>query len=145
MDSRVRINVGGQVFETTLATVEAGGPDCILCPMLDKAWSRERAHSGSEKDADFIPEIFIDRDPILFRSLLNLLRTSHFDPPPGARLETILAEADYFGLLDAVKKAWEPPAFNATNSQQVQEDLSPQAPPQCMPTSACKQQTKRQK
>ena len=119
MDSRVRINVGGQVFETTLATVEAGGPDCILCPMLEKTWSRDRTNSVSETHPAFIPEIFIDRDPDLFRSLLNLLRTRHFDPPPGARLETILAEADYFGLLNAVKKAWEPPAINATNIQQV--------------------------
>ncbi|KAH7726365.1 Protein F18A11.5 b [Aphelenchoides avenae] len=74
--SRVVFNVGGRRFETTEQT------------LLD------------EREADPpVAEVFIDRDPSHFESVLNFLRNGHL--PPNASEATIIClekEAQYYGL-----------------------------------------------
>lgn len=72
---RVKINVGGKVFETTSDTLQ---PSEYFRNLLER-WN----------DGD---EIFIDRDPQIFRSILNWLRGC------GDLGEEYLAELEFYGI-----------------------------------------------
>lgn len=74
--SRVVFNVGGRRFETTEQTVRRI-PNTRLSQLLD------------EREADPpVAEVFIDRDPSHFESVLNFLRNGHL--PPNASEATII-------------------------------------------------------
>ncbi|CAN6245098.1 unnamed protein product [Urochloa humidicola] len=93
---RVRLNVGGRVFETTAATLSSAGRDTMLGAMIDASWN-----STSTTPAEY----FIDRDPSSFAVLLNLLRTGALHVPPTLPEPTLYREALYYGLLDHVRAA----------------------------------------
>jgi hypothetical protein len=93
---RVRINVGGRVFETTAATLSSAGRDTMLGAMLDASWNA---------CPDGAAEYFVDRDPACFAVLLDLLRTGALHVPPGVPEATLYREALYYGLLDRVRAA----------------------------------------
>ncbi|CAN6279174.1 unnamed protein product [Urochloa humidicola] len=95
---RVRLNVGGRVFETTAATLAAAGRDTMLGAMIDASWNAGR-------DAATPAEYFIDRDPSCFAVLLDLLRTGDLHVPPGLPEAALYREALYYGLLDRVRAA----------------------------------------
>ncbi|TVU29245.1 hypothetical protein EJB05_20803, partial [Eragrostis curvula] len=98
---RVRLNVGGRVFETTADTLASAGRDTMLGAMLDASWN-----AGGHDDAvDGVAEYFIDRDPACFAVLLDLLRTGTLHLPPGLPEPTLCREALYYGLLDRVRAA----------------------------------------
>ncbi|KAF8693759.1 hypothetical protein HU200_039181 [Digitaria exilis] len=94
---RVRLNVGGRVFETTSATLASAGRDTMLGAMVDASWN-----SGVHDDP---AEYFIDRDPCCFAVLLDLLRTGDLHVPPGLPEATLYREALYYGLLGRVRSA----------------------------------------
>ncbi|TKW40269.1 hypothetical protein SEVIR_1G235000v4 [Setaria viridis] len=96
---RVRLNVGGRVFETTAATLSAAGRDTMLGAMLDASWN-----AGHDADGG-AAEYFIDRDPACFAVLLDLLRTGGLHVPPGVPEAALHREALYYGLLDRVRAA----------------------------------------
>ncbi|KAG2659739.1 BTB/POZ domain-containing protein At2g24240-like [Panicum virgatum] len=98
---RVRLNVGGRVFETTAATLAAAGRDTMLGAMLDASWNAGR--DGG--DGAWPAEYFIDRDPACFAVLLDLLRTGGLHVPPGVPEAALHREALYYGLLDRVRAA----------------------------------------
>jgi hypothetical protein len=99
---RVRLNVGGRVFETTAATLAAAGRDTMLGAMLDASWN----HAGGDDGGGGGPaEYFIDRDPACFAVLLDLLRTGSLHVPPGVPEQALHREALYYGLLDRVRAA----------------------------------------
>ncbi|KAG0533834.1 hypothetical protein BDA96_04G227000 [Sorghum bicolor] len=100
---RVRLNVGGRVFETTAATLASAGRDTMLGAMLDASWNacRDDAIDGGGAAAEY----FIDRDPASFAVLLDLLRTGGLHVPPGVPEATLYREALYYGLLDRVRAA----------------------------------------
>jgi hypothetical protein len=103
MDDIVKLNVGGQLFVTTRAT---------LC-----------AEAGSMLAAKFDPEskfappkkiegaVFLDRDPITFRYVLSYLRhgCQLVLGIPDDLVQAVYVEADYFGL-EALKRATLKPA-----------------------------------
>ncbi|WVZ74634.1 hypothetical protein U9M48_022795 [Paspalum notatum var. saurae] len=91
---RVRLNVGGRVFETTAATLEGAGRDTMLGAMMDASWN------AGGRD-----EYFIDRDPACFAVLLDLLRTGGLHVPAGVPEAALYREALYYGLLDRVRAA----------------------------------------
>jgi hypothetical protein len=92
---RVRLNVGGRVFETTADTLAAAGRDTMLGAMLDASWNVP----GDQA------EYFIDRDPACFAVLLDLLRTGGLHVPPHIPETVLCREALYYGLLDRVRAA----------------------------------------
>ncbi|XP_020156294.1 BTB/POZ domain-containing protein At2g24240-like [Aegilops tauschii subsp. strangulata] len=94
---RVRLNVGGRVFQTTATTLAAAGRDTMLGAMLDASWNA--AAAGDEAD------YFIDRDPACFAVLLDLLRTGGLHVPPHIPDAVLCREALYYGLLDRVRAA----------------------------------------
>ncbi|XP_051193795.1 BTB/POZ domain-containing protein At2g24240-like [Lolium perenne] len=93
---RVRLNVGGRVFETTADTLASAGRDTMLGAMLDASWNAPAATTS---------EYFIDRDPACFAVLLDLLRTGGLHLPPHVPEAALCREALYYGLLDRVRAA----------------------------------------
>ena len=94
---RVRLNVGGQVFETTADTLRGAGEGTMLAAMLEPCWNAG-ATGG-------VPEYFIDRNPACFAVLLDLLRTGGLHVPPHIPDAVLCREALYYGLLDHVRAA----------------------------------------
>ncbi|XP_037442823.1 BTB/POZ domain-containing protein At2g24240-like [Triticum dicoccoides] len=92
---RIRLNVGGQVFETTADTLRGAGEGTMLAAMLEPCWNAG-ATGG-------VPEYFIDRDPACFASLLNMLRTGELHVPAGVPERMLFQEASYYGLLDRAR------------------------------------------
>nr|KYP37221.1 SH3KBP1-binding protein 1 [Cajanus cajan] len=96
---RVKLNVGGKLFETTLTTLRSGGPDSLLF-----ALSNRRSANPSP--------VFIDRDPEIFSVLLSLLRTSHL-PSTARRFskQELAEEALFYGIDAHLRAATAPPPF----------------------------------
>lgn len=98
---RIQLNVGGKLFETTISTLQSGGPDSLLAVLS----------SGCTKDHG---PIFIDRDPSIFSILLSLLRTNclpstalqHFS------LQDLVDEALYYGIEPLLRSAVSPLPLN---------------------------------
>ncbi|KAL8526709.1 hypothetical protein ACS0TY_015783 [Phlomoides rotata] len=91
---RVKINVGGKLFETTVSTLRSGGPDSLL-----SALSNRPVHDS----------VFIDRDPGIFSILLSLLRSNRL-PSTAKRFsnQELIDEALYFGIESQLKSALAP-------------------------------------
>ncbi|WOL08385.1 hypothetical protein Cni_G17138 [Canna indica] len=95
---RVKLNVGGKLFETTVRTLQSCGPDSLLAAL-------------SLRSGDEPPPVFIDRDPEIFSALLSLLRSGRF---PSAALRSfskqdLLDEAIYYGVEARLRLALSPP------------------------------------
>jgi hypothetical protein len=92
MDDIVKVNVGGQLFVTTRATMcaEAGS---MLAAKFDPESS---FHPPQEQDGG----VFLDRSPKCFEHVLNYLRNGCqlVSDIPDDLLKNIRADADYFGL-----------------------------------------------
>ncbi|XGW21274.1 hypothetical protein V3C99_004322 [Haemonchus contortus] len=83
----VSLNVGGQRFATSSHTL-TWIPDSFFTSLLSGRIPTVRDDSGA---------IFIDRDPDVFRIILNYLRTKQVDLSNIAP-STLKHEAQYFGL-----------------------------------------------
>jgi hypothetical protein len=85
----VALNVGGKLFTSSFDTFTRV-KDSLLAGMLCGRFPIAR---------DFDGNIFIDRDPKMFRLVLNYLRDEHLSPPRDSEMvEALLAEARYFQL-----------------------------------------------
>ncbi|MQM15822.1 hypothetical protein Taro_048774 [Colocasia esculenta] len=85
LHDRVKLNVGGVIFDTTIYTLNYGGPDSLLTVLSDAPSHQQ--------------PIFIDRDPKVFSILLSLLRTVSL--PSTARcfpMWELAEEALYYGV-----------------------------------------------
>ncbi|VDN23026.1 unnamed protein product [Cylicostephanus goldi] len=82
---RVRINVGGTIFETSLCTLTRVN-DTLLSAMVGR-WR----NSG---------ELFIDRDPTYFAKILNYLRDSEsfYPPEDDEARECLRREAKFYNI-----------------------------------------------
>ncbi|KAL6888333.1 hypothetical protein ACP4OV_009359 [Aristida adscensionis] len=81
----VTLNVGGELFQTTAATLSRAGASSSLASLPPS--SPARPH-------------FLDRDPRLFALLLSFLHRGRVDlaPPPPHEAVALLAEARHFGV-----------------------------------------------
>ncbi|TKY63289.1 BTB/POZ domain-containing protein [Spatholobus suberectus] len=101
---RIKLNVGGKLFETTLTTLHTGGPDSLLFALSNR------------RTSDPNP-VFIDRDPEIFSVLLSLLRTSHL--PSSARRfskHELADEALFYGIDAHLRAATAPPPFSGIDA-----------------------------
>lgn len=103
---RVKIDVGGRIFETTISTLESAGENSLL------------ARSALSRDSE---EIFFDRDPHLFAILLGVLRTGKLSASTWEKFdsEALIEEASYYGILEPVKKAMAPAALDGIDVERV--------------------------
>ena len=84
---RVRLNVGGKRFETTVGTLTQGGGKS-----LNFFSSIVRHEPPDEGD-----ELFVDRDGEAFGPLLSYLRTGYLHIPPGVSEAAVRCEAEQHG------------------------------------------------
>jgi len=86
---RVKLNVGGSKFETTLSTLTRH-PDSMLAVMFSGR------HEVPQDDGGYV---FIDRDGTHFRTILNFLRTGVLDVPTSQKAASELTrELQYYQL-----------------------------------------------
>ena len=86
---RVKLNVGGSKFETTLSTLTRY-PDSMLGAMFSGR------HEVPPDDEGYV---FIDRDGTHFRAILNFLRTGFVDQPRSEQAANELKrELEYYQL-----------------------------------------------
>ncbi|CEF69157.1 SH3KBP1-binding protein 1 [Strongyloides ratti] len=89
----IRLNVGGTVFVTSRTTL-TWLPDTFFTSLLSG-----RIDSVKDKDGS----IFIDRDPLLFRIILNYLRTKHVEIE-NVDMSALKHEALYYNITPLVRR-----------------------------------------
>ena len=97
---RIKFNVGGQLFETTRSTVAARHPDSMLASLI--SFPRQ-----GDEDAPY----FLDRDPTVFRAVLQYLRTARLTAPTGVSPAVLADELAFYGLGE-VEPVAASPAFH---------------------------------
>lgn len=85
----VKINVGGELFVTRLQTLQSFGKDNLLTQMI----TQERIPVERIEDA-----IFLDRDPAVFRQILELLRQEDSLPFSDELPEKVKQELDFLQM-----------------------------------------------
>ena len=93
--NKVRLNVGGTLFHTTVSTLTS---PTAHSSMLSAMFGSSHAHFPLELDDK--GAVFLDRDPQLFRHILNYLRDGQL-PLSSLSAATklgLLREARYFGM-----------------------------------------------
>ncbi|OVA17649.1 Potassium channel tetramerization-type BTB domain [Macleaya cordata] len=111
---RIKLNVGGKLFETTISTIRAGGSDSLLTAL-------------SCRPSDDGDPVFIDRDPEIFSVLLSLLRSNRL-PSTSRRFskQELAEEALYYGIENCLKSAMLPPPLSGIDASLV-ETIRPAA------------------
>ena len=88
---RVKLNVGGVKYETTLTTLTADGDDSMLGSMFSGRHELNPNEDG---------EVFIDRDGKHFGHILNVLRNTSVAVTISDR-RAIKAELEYYGISES--------------------------------------------
>ncbi|KAI1710369.1 BTB/POZ domain-containing protein [Ditylenchus destructor] len=95
----VRLNVGGQVFQTTTETLSRY-PESFLDRLVNGGLSSDKDETGA---------FLIDSDPEYFRTILNYLRSDAVSLDNNEKtLKDLLREADFYNiqpLVDEINKA----------------------------------------
>lgn len=106
---RIKLNVGGKLFETTVSTLRSGGPDSLLAAL-----------SNRPRQDLFSDPVFIDRDPEIFSVLLSLLRSNRL-PSTSRRFtkQELADEASYYGIESQLKSAMLPSRLSGIDASVV--------------------------
>eukprot|EP01120_Amphizonella_sp_Union-15-10_P005919 TRINITY_DN1821_c0_g1_i1.p1 TRINITY_DN1821_c0_g1~~TRINITY_DN1821_c0_g1_i1.p1 ORF type:complete len:296 (-),score=80.94 TRINITY_DN1821_c0_g1_i1:184-969(-) len=87
---RIKLNVGGKHFETTVTTLIYKYPNSLLANMVTGPHKVEPDETG---------EYFIDRDGTFFGFVLNFLRDDEIElPQTDLQLAQLEREAEYYGI-----------------------------------------------
>lgn len=100
----IKLNVGGQIFKTSLETL-LKDPDSMLASMFSERFDVK----PDEEDGAY----FIDRDGTHFRYVLNYLRTGKLIYPKGNRVVSmeLLLEAEFYQIIGMQNEIWPGPTF----------------------------------
>jgi len=91
----IELNVGGVTYATTLGTLQQAEPDSPLATITSLNASEIRTTFGRDSKN----RIFIDRDGVLFRYILDYLRNKKLSLPENfSERDRLRVEADYYGL-----------------------------------------------
>ncbi|GJW41825.1 BTB/POZ domain-containing protein [Tanacetum coccineum] len=102
---RIKLNVGGKLFETTLSTLQSGGPDSLLSALSTRTSNEQ--------------PIFIDRDPEIFSPLLSLLRTNRLPQTHPFSVTELTQEAEFYGIESILHHALKPINLDAIDAKVV--------------------------
>ena len=91
MSDWLKLNVGGQIFQTTRTTL-LSEPNSMLANML----------TNDQLEKDDQGNYLIDRSPKYFEPLLNYLRYRKLIIDPGVNVQGVYEEAKYFGIESAI-------------------------------------------
>ncbi|MCO5561608.1 hypothetical protein L7F22_015229 [Adiantum nelumboides] len=109
----IKLNVGGVRFETNTATLQAAGEGSFLAKVAEDAFQEKRS------------ELFLDRDPDLFRVLLCLLRSKCLPPlPADVDLDLVILEASHYGMLQTLQSCLAPPSLDGLDLEKSRALLS---------------------
>ncbi|KNA22073.1 hypothetical protein SOVF_037440 isoform A [Spinacia oleracea] len=94
---RIKLNIGGKIFETTVSTLQSSA----LLASLSISTPTQ-------------PPIFIDRNPDIFSPLLSLLRTHrlHSTALRHFSLHQLVNESQFYGLHSCPLSSFSPPPFS---------------------------------
>ena len=93
----VRLSIGGKLFVTSISTLLKHQGS-----VFDKMFGSQRHFSDYAKDSSD-GAYFIDRDPTLFKLVLDYMRDDHFDVPKDVDEAIKLGrEFDYYGFSEAI-------------------------------------------
>jgi len=96
----VELNVGGVTYATTLGTLHQAEPDSPLAIISTLNTAEIRTIFGRDSKN----RIFIDRDGILFRYILDYLRNKKLSLPENFNeCDRLRIEADYYRLVNMSK------------------------------------------
>ena len=113
----VELNVGGITYATTLSTLQSAEVDS---PLAMISTSEMQAIFGRDSKN----RIFIDRDGVLFRYVLDYLRNKKLSLPENfSERERLRNEADYYrltGMSQALRQAHRP--YSSSNGKQHSYD-----------------------
>ncbi|KAF6153531.1 hypothetical protein GIB67_027398 [Kingdonia uniflora] len=105
-NDRIKLNVGGKLFETTISTLQTSAPDSLLAALSSRTHNQD-------------PEtpIFIDRDPEIFSVILSFLRSNRL-PSTARRFskQELAEEALYYGVDAELKAAMLPPPLSGIDA-----------------------------
>ncbi|XP_068727105.1 uncharacterized protein [Montipora capricornis] len=117
--SKVKLNVGGKIYSTTLDTLRKD-PDSMLCAMFS---GRHELKPDAEDGA-----YFIDRDGKLFRYILNYLRDGNvYLPDEKITQQELLKEAKFYqvqGIIDLLEEKSSPPMFDSSVILKNEREIS---------------------
>lgn len=98
-DDRLKINVGGRIFETYVSTLRKY-PHTLLGTMLHprNAHLLGSSKAGPDGKLSADAELFFDRNPRLFEVILDFYRTSQIHRPPDVSWEMLQEELSFFQI-----------------------------------------------
>jgi len=97
-NSLIKLNVGGQIFETSVHTVTKY-PGSMLCAMFSHT-KNGISPMPTTRDGHY----FLDADPEYFRIILNWLRLGEIVTEDSNSLKGVMALANYFGLEELMEE-----------------------------------------
>jgi hypothetical protein len=100
VDDRIKINVGGRIFETYVSTLRKY-PHTLLGTMLHPRNAHMLGNRNkTAPDGKPLPdtELFFDRNPRMFEVILDFYRTSTINRPPDVSWEMLQEELSFFQI-----------------------------------------------
>ena len=97
-DSIIKLNVGGQIFQTCVHTLTKY-EGSMLCAMFSYTKNGLTPMPKTNEG-----HFFLDADPEYFRIVLNWLRMGQIIAEEPTVLKGVLALANYFGLQDLMEE-----------------------------------------
>lgn len=91
-DKRIKINVGGRIFETYMSTLRKY-PNTLLGTMF-----HPRNMLLLKKKGNSSEEVFFDRNPRVFEVILDFFRTSTINRPPDVTPDMLREEMQFFQI-----------------------------------------------
>ena len=100
--TRIIINAGGRIFETSKTTLLASGSgyfEGLLGSTGETMKCKKRARVSADAGDDAPAELFLDRDPDVFADVLKYMRANRLPAAVRAdahRLDDLKSEAEFF-------------------------------------------------
>jgi hypothetical protein len=114
----VELNVGGVTYATTLGTLQHAEPDSPLATITASSDMQSMFGRDSKN------RIFIDRDGVLFRYILDYLRNKKLLLPENfSERDRLRAEADYYRLTGMSQALMHNRSYLSSNGKYVNENM----------------------